>query len=190
MKNTIKCELCGLECRMQIPATHLKKMHQMTTKQYKKLGYQTLSEARLAQLKNSPVGSGKEKGIRGKYGANHPNWKGGHIARSGYKIISKRGKSNLYEHRVTAENMIGRPLNSDEVVHHIDGNRSNNHPTNLQVMKKSEHDKIKDGTRAFFFTNKDTEEAAKILFNLGWAKTKIERALRIHHSTLKRWLLN
>ena len=42
-------------------------------------------------------------------------------------------------HRVIAEQMIGRPLIKGEIVHHIDGNKQNNDPANLQVMTQSEH---------------------------------------------------
>ena len=47
-----------------------------------------------------------------------------------------------HEHRVVAEQILGRPLNSDEVVHHIDGNVRNNDPSNLRVMTQSEHIKL------------------------------------------------
>lgn len=44
-----------------------------------------------------------------------------------------------HEHRVVAEQMLGRPLKRNEIVHHIDGNKHNNDPSNLQVMTQSEH---------------------------------------------------
>lgn len=37
------------------------------------------------------------------------------------------------EHRLVMAHHIGRPLRDDETVHHIDGNRSNNDITNLQL---------------------------------------------------------
>ena len=188
MENTIKCELCGLVCSMQVSASHLRVKHNMTTKEYKALGYQTLSPARIHQLRQTPVAQGTIPGVRGRYGPQHWNWKGGHVAKSGYKIISRKGKTNLYEHRVIAEQMIGRPLEKDEVVHHKDGNRANNSPENLVVMKRQEHDKLKDGVRAHFFLTNEVKEAAIALLGIGWSKNKILRALRIHHSTLKRWL--
>ncbi len=40
-----------------------------------------------------------------------------------------------HEHRIVAEQIIGRPLEKYEVVHHIDGNKRNNKPDNLMVFK-------------------------------------------------------
>ena len=39
-----------------------------------------------------------------------------------------------HEHRVVAEKMLGRPLRKGEVVHHIDGDKRNNDPSNLWVF--------------------------------------------------------
>ena len=44
-----------------------------------------------------------------------------------------------HTHRVVAEQMLGRPLKPGEIVHHIDGNKRNNDPSNLMVMTQSEH---------------------------------------------------
>lgn len=40
-----------------------------------------------------------------------------------------------HEHRVVMERIKGRPLNRNEVVHHIDGNKRNNDPLNLMLFE-------------------------------------------------------
>lgn len=44
-----------------------------------------------------------------------------------------------HHHRVVAEEVLGRPLQKGEIVHHRDGNKWNNSPSNLEVMTQSEH---------------------------------------------------
>jgi len=64
---------------------------------------------------------------------------------TGYRVILYRDgdrKWRRYEHREIAKNAIGRELQAGEVVHHIDGDRANNDPSNLLVMTISEHVKF------------------------------------------------
>lgn len=54
----------------------------------------------------------------------HPN-----ATKNGYVLL----------HRIIMENHIGRLLTSEEVVHHIDGDRHNNNIDNLEIMDRREH---------------------------------------------------
>lgn len=67
-----------------------------------------------------------------------------HLQRVGdsVKPTTYRKFHGRHIHRVVAEEMLGRPLKRGEIVHHIDGNKHNNDPSNLQVMTQSEHMKL------------------------------------------------
>ena len=51
-----------------------------------------------------------------------------------------RGQPHVY--RRIAERKIGRALKPGEVVHHINGDRADNRPENLQVMTAAEHRRL------------------------------------------------
>lgn len=53
-------------------------------------------------------------------------------------------KGYIREHRLVAEDIVGRYIYKYEVVHHIDGNTENNDINNLEVMTKKEHDTLKN----------------------------------------------
>ena len=76
--------------------------------------------------------------------------------RSGYAYIyapehpEANTRGYVYEHRVVAEQKIGRRLEKNEVVHHKDEVRSNNDPNNLEVMDRKEHARFHNmGKRMF-----------------------------------------
>lgn len=80
-------------------------------------------------------------------GNRNGNWKGGRsIASNGYVLI-RVGKSHhladvrgyAYEHRLVAEEKLGRRLVKGEIPHHINGNRKDNRPENIEVCKSIAH---------------------------------------------------
>lgn len=71
-------------------------------------------------------------------GANHYNFKNGQRTRpDGYLRFS----NDKYVHRAVLEKHLGRSLGQNEIVHHIDGNPSNNDISNLEITTNSEHRK-------------------------------------------------
>ena len=52
----------------------------------------------------------------------------------GYRYLGHRA-----EHRLIVEQLLGRKLTYNEVVHHKDGNPQNNDPSNLEVMDRGAH---------------------------------------------------
>jgi len=57
----------------------------------------------------------------------------------GYSEITRGPNKGRGVHVVIKEEEIGRKLFPHEVVHHIDGNKQNNDPSNLLLMTRSDH---------------------------------------------------
>ena len=70
-------------------------------------------------------------------------WKGGiKTVKNGYRMVHKpehpyNNQNYVWEHRLVAEKMLGRYLKPKEVVHHLDGDGSNNEEDNLYVFSTS-----------------------------------------------------
>ncbi|CAP41286.1 HNH endonuclease signature motif containing protein [Bordetella petrii] len=81
-----------------------------------------------------------------KRGAANPNWKGGRGRSShGYVVVRVNG-TRQYEHILIAQSALGRPLRNygrgnpkTEVVHHVDGDKTNNAPSNLLICTHEYH---------------------------------------------------
>ena len=89
-------------------------------------------------------------------GENNPNWRGGGmIASDGRLLVYAPGHINAHasggpyilEYRLMAESMIGRSLRKNEVVHHKNGDATDNRPENLEVMTAQEHARLHVSTR-------------------------------------------
>lgn len=80
-------------------------------------------------------------------GARNSNWRGGRVVDPfGRVLIYAPGHpqpsycgTHVYEYRLVAEATLGRFLDADEIVHHINGDPADNSPENLEVMTQSEH---------------------------------------------------
>lgn len=55
---------------------------------------------------------------------------------------SYRKRDGRHEHRIIAEQKVGRALLPHEVAHHIDEDRRNNAPDNIDVMPRPEHSRL------------------------------------------------
>jgi DNA invertase Pin-like site-specific DNA recombinase len=121
---------------------------------------------------------------------------------SSYKAIKVNGKK-MDEHRYIMEQYLGRPLLRDEVVHHKDGDKTNNDIENLELMSLSERSRqhqlgsikseetkqklseISTGHKApnrkF---NDDQVEQIKELHNSGISNRKIAKMFGVSHQTI------
>jgi hypothetical protein len=61
------------------------------------------------------------------------------------------------EHRLVMENKLNRVLDPEEVVHHLNGNKSDNRVENLEVCSRGDH------TRSHFKALQETNRLKTIL---------------------------
>lgn len=76
-------------------------------------------------------------------GPTHFNWKGGvHTTsdnRTMVRVFEELSFPYRAHYRILIENLLGRKLKSEECVHHVNGDITDNKLENLQVMTRSEH---------------------------------------------------
>lgn len=83
--------------------------------------------------------------LKNQTGANSPTWRGGRfIDDNGYVQIWKPNHPNaksigyIREHRFVMSEILGRPLLPQENVHHINGDKTDNDPNNLELWNISQ----------------------------------------------------
>lgn len=108
--------------------THLTEEHKQKISQYHK-GKVLSNETRAKMSKSKFVGGVGYKKLR----------KDGYVEIHFPEHPSASKNGVILEHHLVMECVLGRRLRKDEVVHHINHNRSDNRVENLVVMTNSEH---------------------------------------------------
>lgn len=87
---------------------------------------------------------------RKRVGSKHPRWKGGRtISNFGYVVVwTPKGMKR--EHRMVMEKHLERKLKSNELVHHINGIKTDNRLKNLKLMSSRKHMQLHANPKLFF----------------------------------------
>ena len=125
-------------------------------------------------------------------GKNHPQWKGGKYKQNGYvRVYSPTHpycdcNLRVLEHRLVMEKHLGRYLLPTEVVHHINGIRTDNRIENLALFSKSYHAKLHSKeNKKFTNLRKDIiNKEVRALKEKGYTQKEIAKKLKCVQSTI------
>lgn len=83
-----------------------------------------------------------------RFGSENPNWKGGRVRLvngrvavycPGHPLATLHKRTYALRYRLVAAAMLGRSLRADEVVHHLNGDPTDDRPENLMVLTQADH---------------------------------------------------
>lgn len=121
---------------------------------YEEIGHRfDLTRQRVGQIVTASGRPPKEgtggNGRNAVRGEDHPCWNGGvAYSTAGYRMVRKQDhhradeRGYVLEHILVAEEKLGRPIGTDEAVHHVNGVKDDNRPENLEVMDFAEHSRM------------------------------------------------
>lgn len=117
----VKCDECGVEVKIPPAQFRRSKNHFCSKKCHMKFMNRELNPTRMTPEVRKKISEARlDSG-----------------AKKTYQKLNGR-----HTHRTVAEQKLGRPLQKGEIVHHIDGDKRNNDPSNLMVMTQSDHAKL------------------------------------------------
>nr|MDO8135360.1 adenosylcobalamin-dependent ribonucleoside-diphosphate reductase [Candidatus Njordarchaeum guaymaensis] len=92
--------------------------------------------------------------------------------KSGLFVLYMTNQPRKYEHIAAGEYKIGRRLNKDEVVHHLNGNRLDNSVSNLAVMPKDQHAILHSNNTIVGWSRRNAGKTYEEIFGLDRATSR------------------
>lgn len=139
----VQCDFCGSLSE----TTYSNYFHSQERRSWPKTTYCRACVCKLSAQKRrgKPAHNKGKKLPDSQTGENHPSWKGGrYISSDGYVMVRRQAGGRGWggyqkEHIALVEKSINRPLDQQEVIHHIDGDKKNNDLSNLWLTTHSGH---------------------------------------------------